>query len=180
MLTENFLRLLQSRADGRCDKVFFCHNRTDFLTGVGNKAQIAVGENADQLAVLNNRNTRNLVLAHKFVRVRNGINGRKEKRVHNNAVFGTLYLIDFVNLLFNAHILVDNANAALTSNRNCHFGLRNGIHRRRHNRRVQLYLFCELSFYINHIRRNVALRGYKQNIVECQPLFNKFLVEIAV
>ena len=52
----------------------------------------------------------------------------KEKRVDNYPVFGPLYPVYLVCLLLNRHILVDDANAALSGNGDGHAGFCHRIH----------------------------------------------------
>ena len=79
--------------------------------------------------------------------------GREEKRVRNDAVFRTFDRINLVRLLFDAHILVDDADSAFTRNRNRHFGSGDRIHGRGQKRRIQpnpLHQVCRDV----HVRRD--------------------------
>ena len=154
MLTENLLRLLERRTDGSGNQIFLRHDRGDRLCEIRrcHKAHVAVGDNTNQLTVAADGNTRNLVLAHQIIRVLDGIFGRKEERVDNNAVFTSLYAVDHVRLSCNLHVLVDHADAALTCDRDRHSGLGNGIHRRGHQGGIETNRLGEVGGNINALR----------------------------
>ena len=151
---KNFLCVQHGGADRRGDKVFLRHDVGDLLVEVlvGHEAEVAVRDDADELAVLTDRHAGDLVAAHEAVRLAHRVVRRKVERIDDNAVFGALDHIDKVCLTLDRHILVNDADAALTRDRDRHFRLGDGIHRRCHNRGIEPDLLCEL-------RGNIHLRG---------------------
>ena len=69
MLVQNFFRFFERGADGNGDEVFLGHHFADGNVEAGFKAQVAIGENADQLAVLGDGHAGDLVLAHDLERI---------------------------------------------------------------------------------------------------------------
>ena len=69
VLVKNLFRFFERGADGHGDQVLLGHHLVDRNVEAGFKAQVAIGENADQLAVLGDGHAGNLVLAHDFERV---------------------------------------------------------------------------------------------------------------
>ena len=76
-------------------------------------------------------------MLHDIQGILNAVVRGKEKWVGDDPMFGTFYPIHHAGLLFNGHILVDNANAAFTSYGNRHTGFGNCIHSGTHNRDFQ-------------------------------------------
>jgi hypothetical protein len=64
MLVEDVLSLLEGGADGDGDEVGLGHHFSDGNVGSGFKAEVAVGEDADQLAVAGDGDAGNFVAAH--------------------------------------------------------------------------------------------------------------------
>lgn len=109
------------------------------------KRRSPVRDDADELAVFADRHAGDLVAAHEVIRLAHGVLRRKEERINDNAVLGALDHIDLIGLTLNGHVLVNDADAALTRNGNGHIRFRDGIHSRRHNGGVQPDLLCEMS-----------------------------------
>ena len=62
----------------------------------------------------------------------------QHNRISDNAGFVFLYLANLTRLLLNGHVLMHNANSTLLSDGNCKAGFCDGIHRRRHQRNIQI------------------------------------------
>jgi hypothetical protein len=71
MLMQNLFRFLERRADGDRDEIVFRHHLADGNVGAGFEAQITIGQDADQLFILGDRNAGNFVAAHDFQRFGN-------------------------------------------------------------------------------------------------------------
>ena len=69
MLVKNFFRFFQRGADRDRDQIFLGHHFVDGNVEAGFKAQVAIGEDADQLAVIGDGNSGNFVLAHDIKRI---------------------------------------------------------------------------------------------------------------
>ena len=91
--------------------------------------------------------------------------------VDDYAVFTALDLVHLVRLLFDAHVLVDDADTALSGNGDRHFGLGNGVHGRGHNGGLELDLACQGGAQLDHVGGHIGLAGDQQHIVKGQSLF---------
>ena len=69
VFVQDFFCLLKRGAGCDGDEIFPCHDLADALGVVGFKTQVAVGENADQFAVLDHGKAGNLVFIHQLKRV---------------------------------------------------------------------------------------------------------------
>ena len=85
------------------------------------ETQIPVGKDTHQLALfVNNGHTADPVLSHELVCLCHGLVGSEGKGIYYNAVFRTLYFVYLISLLFDGHIFVDDAYAALSCYGNSH------------------------------------------------------------
>ena len=101
------------------------------------------------------------------------MSGVEIERIGDDAVFRTLYQIHLLGLTVDAHVLVDDADAALTGNGDGHAVLGDGVHGRAHHGHVQLYFFGQLGGQIHVSGQNIALRRDQQHVVEGQPFAHK-------
>jgi len=101
--------------------------------------------------------------------------GFEEKGVGDHAVLGALDKIHLFGLAVNAHVLMDNADAALPGDGDGHAVFCDGVHSGTHERDIQLYPGRKHGAEIHIGRKDVALRGDKQNIVKGQALAHKAL-----
>ena len=156
------------------------HDILDFCAVILQKAKVAVCQDSDQLPFLTNRHTGNFILCHNLIRVIDKMLRGQIKRIRNYAVFRALYGIHFVRLRGNAHIFMNDANAAFSRNGNCHFGCGNRIHCRGQKRRIQtnsLYKICgniDVGWY------DFRFCGNQKHVVEGKTLFRKLLRCISV
>ena len=180
VLPEYLLSLCERSADRCGDQIFLGHHFANLLVVVCDEAEVTVSEDTNEFAVFNDRNAGYLVFAHKCVCVEYTVLRRKEERIYDNAVLGTLYLVNFIDLLLDAHVLVDNTDTALSCDSDSHAAFGNGIHCRGHYRRIEHDVLGQVCPEVYHVRCNIALCRNKQYIVKCKPLFDKFLVVVAV
>ena len=174
VLAENLLCFFHACTNRSCDQVVLGHYFGNRCTIISQEPHVPVGDNADQLSsTVYNRNAGNLILAHQLICICNQMIFGQRERIDNNAIFRTLYLIHFICLLFNGHILVNDTDTAFSCNCNCHCCFSDGIHRSSHNRSVQLDIACQRCFQVNHIRRYVGLCWNQQDIIKCQTLFSE-------
>ena len=75
MLVQDHFRFLQRGSHGNGNEIFLGHHFADGNVEAAFKAEVAVGEDANKLSVLGNRNAGNFVLAHDFKRVGNLVGG---------------------------------------------------------------------------------------------------------
>ena len=67
----------------------------------------------------------------------------ERKRISDNTIFRTLYLIHFLRLRLNRHIFVDDTNATLSCHRNRHTVFRHCVHPRTHQRDIESDFLCQ-------------------------------------
>ena len=99
VLGEDLARLLQRGAHRGGDEVFRGHDLGDLAGIVGLKAQVAVGEDADQLAVFGDGHAGDAVARHQFLRVGDEMIRGEEERIGDDAVFRALDLVHLRGLL---------------------------------------------------------------------------------
>ena len=129
VLAQDLLCLLEGGAHRCGDEAILGHDIADLGGEIGQEAHVAVGDDADQLALaVNDRNTGNAELAHQLVGILDKLVLGQGEGIDDNAVLGTLDLVYLVSLLFDGHILVDDADAALSGNGDGHTGVGDGIH----------------------------------------------------
>ncbi len=129
------------------DQLVLGHQAGDLLVHLGRKAHVAVGQDADQLAVaaLHYRNARDLVPLHEVQRVCEGFVGMDGERVHHHAAFEALHLAHLFGLADDIEVLVDDAHAAVLSHGDGHAGLRHRVHGGGHQRDVEADALGELG-----------------------------------
>ena len=171
VLLEDGLGFVKRRADKAGDKPALGHDLIDAAAHIGLKLHVAVRDDADELASLvNDGHTGDAELRHERVSVTEGVSGAEVERICNNAVFGALDQIDLLGLMLNAHVLMDDANAALSRDRDRHAVLGDGIHSRAHYGHVEPDLIGEPCPKLNIGRQNVTLGGDKKHVIKRKPL----------
>ena len=128
VLVEYLLGFFQGRADGDGDQVFLGHHVFHRQVEAVLKAQVAVGQDAHQLAVLGDGHAGNLVLLHDFERVGDAVLGADGDGIDDHAAFRALHLIHFQRLLGNRHAAMNNADAALLRQGNRQARFRDRVH----------------------------------------------------
>ena len=102
MFVKNFFGFFERGSHGNRDEIFLGHHLVDGNVEAGFEAQIAIGENADQLSVLGDGHAGDLVLAHDLERIADLVGGEHGDRIDDHAAFRALHLVDFVGLLLDA------------------------------------------------------------------------------
>src|SRR5574343_1776800 len=112
------------------DQPFFRrHDRLDRLVEVGFEAQVAVSDDADDLAgLVDDRQTGNPVLAGDLDHIANRHGRRNGDRILQDAGLEALDLGDFGSLGLGRQVLVDNTDPAFLGQRNGKAPFRHGIH----------------------------------------------------
>ena len=152
------------------DEVVLAHHLRQPLVVVGEEAQIAAREDALEVAVDGDRHAADLVLLHDAAGVADGFVGRQRDRVGNDAVFAALDLVHLVGLVGDGQVFVDDANAAFLCKSNRQIALGDGVHRRRDDGHIEADIAGELGADVHVARHNVAVRGFKQHVVEGDAL----------
>ena len=155
---EDFLRLGKAHLRA-CRHRILGHDRANFHVHVANGAEVAAREHTDELTLGENRETAHLVASALFKSSRHRFIGIKRHRIGHNTGLPALDLANFFGLVFNGHILVDNAEATLQSKGNSQRSRRNGIHCSTDYRNVQLDIRGELGAHIRLSRKNRRFSG---------------------
>ena len=106
--------------------------------------------------------------------------GAEVEGIVNDAVFTSLDAIDLIDLLFDGHILVNDADTAFTGNGNCHAGFGDGVHRGGHNGDIELDFLGQVGGDRHIARLHLAVCGNEQYVVECKTFFDKLCLLIGV
>ena len=157
------------------DQTFRSHDVADRTGQIRLETHITVRNDADQFAILCDRHTGNMVFVHQFVRIRQGVVRSEVDRIHDDAVFRTLDQLHFSGLLINAHILVNDTDAALARHGDRHFCFSDGIHAGAHDRNIQCDILCKVSAYIYVARKDIRMCRDQQHIIKSQSLLAKFV-----
>ena len=131
MPVHQFACFFNTRANGHGNQFFARgHNSAHGQIQARFKTQIAVGNNADYLAVFYHRQARHFALALLALRqqIANQFIGRHGNRVFHHAAFMAFHLADRQGLLFNGHVFVNDADAAFLRHRNRQARLGNRVH----------------------------------------------------
>ena len=97
---------------------------------------------------------------------------RQRKRIGDDTILGTLYLIYLFCLCLDRHILVNDTDTTLSSHGNRHTMFGNSIHSCAHHRNVQLDLLCQPCGQIHLIRDYLRVRRYEQYVIKGNAFTN--------
>ena len=128
VLVQHLLGFFQGRAHGDGDQVVLGHHLFHGQVEAVLEAQVAVGEDAHQLALLGDGHAGNLVLFHDFQRIGDPVLGADGDGIDNHAAFRALHLIHFQRLLGNRHAAVHDSDAALLRQGNRQARFRDRVH----------------------------------------------------
>ena len=142
----------------------------DRLIEVALKAQIAVGEDADQLLAARDGQAGNFVLVHDVERLADGELGRDGDRVDDHAAFRALHAVDFLGLAVDGHVAVNEADAALARDGDGQARVGDGVHGGGHDGNVQRDLARKAGARVGFRRQHRRFPRQKQDVVKRQPL----------
>ena len=168
VLVQDQLRLFERGAHGHGDQVLLGHHVAHGNVGARLKAQVAIGQDAHQPLALRDGHAADAVAAHHLQRIGNQFVGANGHRIDDHPALRALYLVDFACLVGDGKIAVHNADAALLGHGNGHARLRNRVHGRGEQRRVQRDGARQLRLRAHLHRHNLAEGGYQQDIVESE------------
>ena len=118
VLVQQRLGLLERGALGDGDQVLLGHQLGDRLVELGLPAQVAVGEDAHELAVIvGHRHAGDLEVRHQLEGGADRLVGAHRHRVDDHPRLGALDAVDLGRLRLDRHVLVDDADAALLRQR---------------------------------------------------------------
>jgi hypothetical protein len=167
---------------GVFDTGAFRHGDQSFARGhdVGHRlihsrfeTQIAVGDDADNSAVVHHRQTGDAILPRQIDGGAHRHRRRNGDRILQHAGFETLDLGDFGRLRLRAQVFVHDADTAFLCHHNGQTGLGHRIHRRRNQRHVDVNLARQPGGEADIARQNRGMRGDQEDIVECQRLLEE-------
>ena len=172
VLVEDVFGLFKRGADGDGDEVLLGHHGVDGEIGAGDEAEVAVGEDADELLLLGDRDAGDLEAAHDFEGGGDGLVGGDGDGVNDHAAFGTLYLVDLARLLIDGEIAVNDAEASLLRHGDGEARLGDGVHGGRHERRIESDVLRQLRGGADLGGNDVGIGRDEEDIVEGQCFRN--------
>ena len=163
---QDFLGLLESGADRNGDQVLLSHHLRDGHVGAGLKAQVAIGQDADQLAVLGDRHARDAIAPHDFQRIGNLLVRGDSHRVDDHAALTALDAVHFLGLALDGHVAVNDPDAALLRQCDGQMRLGNGVHGGADNRNIEGDIPGQAGSRVGVGRQHLASRRLKNQIIE--------------
>src|SRR3954463_5940222 len=160
------------------DETFMRHQFGDFLLAVGGEADVAVGEDADQLArrglarTGDDGNAGDAVIAHQLERVVERGVGADGERVHHHARLVALDLPNLGGLPFGIEIAVDDADAAGLRHGDRHAGFGDRVHGGSHDRNVERNGAGDAGADVDLARHDVRQARLQQHVVERKGFAN--------
>ena len=170
MLVQNRLGVGQRGAHRNRDQVFLSHHFADGNVGAGFKAQIAIGQDADQLFVLGDRNARDAIAPHHLQRVGDLLLRRHGDGIDDHAAFRALHLVDFGGLLLDGQIAVDDPQAALLGHGDGHARLGHGVHGRADQGHAKFNVAGQMGGGVGQRGYNIRLARQQQHVIKGQRL----------
>ena len=161
-------------ADG--DEVLACHDFADRRRRVVLEAQVAVGDDSDQvLPGIDHGDAAYMVLRHETECVAHGGVDVDRDWIVDHAVFRPLYLPDVFHLCLDGHILVYNADATLAGDGDCQVCVGHSIHCSRNDRHRERNLACKLSLDVDFPGKNFGTGRNEQYVVVRQTLHDNLV-----
>lgn len=143
------------------------HHLGDAARHVALEAQVAIGDDTDQLAVaIDDGNAADAVLAHQIEGVADGIVLGDGHRIVDHAVLGTLHAADLRGLRRDGHVLVDHTDTAFARKCDRQRSLGHGVHSGGHDGDVELDISRETGPNADLSRQHFRIGGNEQHIVE--------------
>ena len=167
VFVEKTLRLSERCPDRHSDQIVTSHNVADLgLSCLLNKTDVPIGQNADQLFTIDHRQARDAEIMHKVQRLLHGVVGLDSDRIEDHTAFALLHLFNFMALVFNAHVFVDNANPTHACHGNRHGRFCHCVHRGRQERKTQRNGRRERCREINCIRSDFRIGWDEEDVVK--------------
>ena len=173
MLMQHPLRLVLADAFAHRDQVFMRHQFGDLLPGIGGKAHVAVGEDADQFSghalagADDHRDARKTVIVHQRHRVRQHGVGTDGQRIDHHARFILLDLPHLGGLAVDVEIAMDHPDAAGLRHGNGHARFGDGVHRGCDDGNVQRDGTGNVGADIGLGGQDIGQARFQKHIVEC-------------
>ena len=166
-LVQRTARFLLAHPDAYRRQIVARHQLGHRLHRIFGKTHVAVGQDADQLAVLfHHGNAADPVLRHDRLRLRQCRGRRDGDRIDHHPAFEPLHLANGSDLFLDGQVAVQHAHPAQLRHHDRHVGLGHGIHRRRQHRDVERNVARHAGARIRFARQDLRCRGYQKNVVE--------------
>src|SRR5262249_53400350 len=136
----------------------------------GFETEVAIGENADELAFLGDRHAGDAVALHQRLRRGNRRVGFDGNGVDDHAALAALHAVDLFRLALDGHVAVYDADAALLRQRYGKVRLGYGVHGCRDDRNVQADIARQAGPGIDFGRNYFATGRFEKDVVEGQAL----------
>ena len=169
---QELARLFERRAHRHGEQRIARHDVGDRPIQVRLEAQVAVGQDADQLAFLaavgGDRHARDAVLPHQVEGLEDPVGRRQRDRVDDHPALGALDAIHLRRLFLDREVLVDDADATLLGHGDCQPRLGDGIHRRAEQRHVDGNVARHPRPHVDGARQHRRVPWHQQHVVEGQ------------
>ena len=154
-LCQNLLRLFQRDVLVGGDQPLAGHGFLDFLGEICLEFQVAVGDDAHQPAALGDGDAGDAELGHQRVCICQGMIGSQGKRICDDAVLRAFDLVHLFGLRLDGHVLMYDADAALSRHGDGHAVLRHSVHSCAHHRNVQFDLLRQPGAELHLVRHHL-------------------------
>ncbi len=172
VLVQDLARAIERRPYRDGDEVLARHDVGDRPVHVRLEPEIAVRQNADELAflaaVVGDRHAGDAVLLHQLQRFVDAVSGGERDRVDDHAALGPLHAIDFRRLLLNRQVLVNHAEPAVLRHGDGEPRFGDGVHGRADERHVQPDVTREVGADVDFARNDKRVLGDEKDVVEGQ------------
>ena len=167
VLVELGLGLLERRPLGDGDQVLLGHQLADRLVEVLLEAQVAVGEDADQVTLrVGHRHARDLVAGHHLERLADALVGAHGDGIDDHPRLAALHPVHLLGLHVDRHVLVDDADPPLLGEGDGQARLGHRVHGRGEDRDVHLDPAADLGPQLDLVRVDLGEAGDDRDVVE--------------
>jgi len=155
VLVEQSLGFFEGDPERSCNQVLLCHDFGYPEVHIGFEAQVAVGDDADQLPALHHRHPRDAIFGHQFEDIGDVLVGSHRHRIGDHPALRLLDLGYFTGLPFDGHITVNETNPSLSGQADSRCGLGDRVHGGTGQRDAQGDLTGEHGFDRSFVRQNL-------------------------
>jgi hypothetical protein len=175
VLVQNAFGVFERGADGYGDEPVpaLRHAGRDGQMEIRLKAQVAIGEDADQVPAFGgHRNAGDAKLLHQFERVGDRLVGADGDGIDNHAALGALHAVDLLHLPFERHVAVNDADAALLGEGDGQVCFRHRVHGGADDRNLQGNPAGQQGAGVGLPGQNGAVRRLQENVVKGEAFLN--------
>jgi len=154
------------------NQIIFRHHFSQALVVVGNEAQVALGDDALEMAVDGDGDAGDVVIVHDLAGVFDGGVGIERDRIGDDAVLAAFDFLDLASLHLDGHVLVNDADAAFLGEGDGQLAFGDGVHRRGDDGDIEMDIARQLGADIDVARQHFAVAGFEENVVESDALIS--------